>query len=65
LPKFKAIVFTKGFASVVPGATTVGGIGAFTHVAITMIGASGNRAVPSALTSNGEGFSDRWKSSAP
>jgi hypothetical protein len=65
LPKFKPIVFTEGFSSVVPGATTVASIASFTHVAFTMTGSGGNRAVPSALTSNGEGFSDKWISSAP
>jgi hypothetical protein len=65
LPKFKPIVFTEGFSSVTPGAGTVSSIKSFAHQAITMVGASGNRAVPSALTSNGEGFSDKWVSSAP
>jgi hypothetical protein len=65
LPKFKPIVFTEGFSSVVPGDTTVGSIASFKHVALTMYGSSGNRAVPSKLSSNGEGFSDKWISSAP
>jgi hypothetical protein len=65
LPKFKPIVFTEGFSSVTPGATSVSSIKSFAHQAITMTGASGNRAVPSALTSNGEGFSDKWVSSTP
>jgi hypothetical protein len=65
LPKFKPIVFTEGFSSVTPGATSVSSIASFVHSSITMTGASGNRAVPSALTSNGEGFTDKWVSSTP
>jgi peptidase A4-like protein len=65
LPKFKPIVFTEGFSSVNPGATSGSSIKSFAHQAVTMTGASGNRAVPSALTSNGEGFSDKWVSSTP
>jgi len=65
LPKFKPIAFTEGNASIVPNGTTVGVIASFTHVAVTMTGSSGNRAVPSALTPGGNGFTDKWVSSSP
>lgn len=65
LPKFKPIRFTAGFASQAPNGANPSAIAAFTHVSITMTGASGNRAVPSALTSNGQGFSDKWVSGTP
>jgi hypothetical protein len=65
LPKFAPIKFTNGFASdAVNGAHPVS-IASFTHVPITMTGAQPKRAVPSALTSNGEGFTDKWVSSKP
>ncbi len=65
LPKFAPIKFTSGFASdAVNGANPVS-ISSFTHVSITMTGAQPKRAVPSALTSNGEGFTDKWVSSKP
>jgi Peptidase A4 family len=65
LPKFKPIKFTAGFASQAPNGASPSAIVAFTHVSITMVGAHGNRAVPSALTSNGQGFTDKWISSTP
>ncbi len=65
LPKFKPITLTGGFTSVGATQTPLVDIAGFPHQAITMVGASGNRAVPSALTSNGQGFTDKWISSAP
>lgn len=65
LPKFKPIKFTAGFASQAPNGANPSAISAFTHVSITMTGATGNRAVPSALTSNGQGFTDKWVSGTP
>ncbi len=66
LPKFAPIKFTNGMASdAVNGASPVS-IASLTPVSITMTGVPHkNRAVPSALTSNGEGFTDRWVSSKP
>jgi hypothetical protein len=65
LPKFKPITLTEGFSSVGAAQTPVVDIAGFPHQAITMTGASGNRAVPYALASNGQGFTDKWISSAP
>jgi Peptidase A4 family len=65
LPKFKPIKFTAGFASQAPNGASPSAISSFTHVSITMVGAHGNRAVPSGLTSNGQGFTDKWVSSTP
>src|SRR5450755_222882 len=65
LPKFKPIALTGGFSSVGAAQTPLVDIAGFPHQAITMFGASGNRAVPSALASNGQGLTDKWISSAP
>ena len=67
LPKFKPIVFTGGFASQAPNGATPSSIASFTNNAITMTNSSftTKRAVPSALTSNGQGFTDKWLSSTP
>lgn len=67
LPRFKAIKFTAGLASQAPNGASPVSIASFTHVSITLTNGAGttNRAVPSALTSNGQGFSVKWLSSAP
>jgi hypothetical protein len=68
LPKFiKSIKFTAGLASQAPKGASPVSIASFTHVSITLTNGTGttNRAVPSALTSNGQGFSVKWLSSAP
>ena len=64
LPKFNPIVFTGGSASESPGGASPTSVNSFPNVAITMTGSHDNRAVPSALTSGGTAFSDKWLSSS-
>lgn len=67
LPKFKAIKFTGGVASQAANGASPLSIASFTHVSITLTNSTFTtiRALPSALSSNGEGFSVKWVSSAP
>jgi hypothetical protein len=64
LPRWTRFGFSQGMASVRPDHAQTSTIAVFPNFPVTMTGAQGDRAVPTALGARGEGFSDTWESEA-